>query len=75
MINVVKATGEIHSAVKTNSVAIVGGGLAGLSCAVNLLHVFEKLTIFDSAEPGSGGASAVSAGLVDTIMYIIYIIL
>eukprot|EP01036_Dinobryon_divergens_P023714 gene23714-32093_t len=45
------------------SAAIVGGGFAGLSCAINLLHVFDKLTIFDSADPGCGGASAVSAGL------------
>ena len=49
------------------SAAIVGGGFAGLSCAINLLHVFDKLTIFDSADPGCGGASAVSAGLVEII--------
>jgi hypothetical protein len=49
------------------SAAIVGGGLGGLSCAINLLHVFDKLTIFDSADPGCGGASAASAGLVEII--------
>ena len=48
-------------------IAIIGGGLAGLGTAVHLLSEaqtpLEALHIFDAAEPGKGGASAVAAGL------------
>jgi len=53
-------------------VAIVGGGLAGLSTAYHLLELRSQrqlsapfdLTIVDRAEVGTGGASAVAGGLV-----------
>lgn len=48
-------------------VAVIGGGLAGLGCAFHLLNMTAnqpmQLDIFDPAEPGCGGASAVAAGL------------
>jgi hypothetical protein len=59
---------NVHS---TRRIAIVGGGLAGLSVAFHLLtqtkerqahsHQFE-ITIIDKAPPGQGGASAVAGG-------------
>jgi len=48
------------------NVAIVGGGLAGLSTAYHLLDKLGgnvQITIMDKAEPGEGGASAVAGGL------------
>lgn len=47
-------------------IAIVGGGLAGLATAVELLELDPSITtlhIFDPCLPGTGGASAVAAGL------------
>jgi glycine/D-amino acid oxidase-like deaminating enzyme len=48
-------------------VAVVGGGLAGLGTAANLLLEatvpLTSLDIFDESLPGKGGASAVAAGL------------
>lgn len=52
-----------------NSVAIVGGGLAGLSTAFSLLSKTSssgqvpRITVFDTENPGCGGASAVAGGL------------
>mmetsp|Transcript_16961 Transcript_16961/g.23572 ORF Transcript_16961/g.23572 Transcript_16961/m.23572 type:complete len:549 (+) Transcript_16961:135-1781(+) len=57
-----------------NNVAIVGGGLAGLSAAYHLLEktIVNKneegydslrLTVFDTAPVGTGGASSVAGGL------------
>ena len=45
-------------------VAIVGGGLAGLATAFHLLQKAPdtKITIFDKALPGCGGASSVAGG-------------
>jgi len=46
-------------------IAIVGGGLAGLSTAYHLLEKLGNdvnITIFDKAEPGQGGASSVAGG-------------
>ena len=46
------------------SVAIVGGGLAGVSVAYHLLarQPRTNITVFDKADPGMGGASAVAGG-------------
>jgi len=48
-------------------VGIMGGGLAGLSTAFHLLRRSQKknlkVTILDPAEIGTGGASAVAAGI------------
>ena len=46
-------------------IAVVGGGLAGLSTAAHLLAdtPLQTLHIYDAALPGEGGASAVAAGL------------
>lgn len=47
------------------NIAIVGGGLAGMSTAYHLLEKIEgsSITIIDKADPGVGGASAVAGGL------------
>jgi glycine/D-amino acid oxidase-like deaminating enzyme len=46
------------------SVAIVGGGIGGLTSAYHFAHIASKLTIYDEqAHPGTQGASAVAAGL------------
>lgn len=46
------------------TVAIIGGGLAGLSTAYHLSTGSRPaIAVFDAAPPGSGGASAASAGL------------
>lgn len=50
----------------SNNIAIVGGGLAGLSTAYHLLSKMDSsstITIIDKAPPGEGGASAVAGGL------------
>jgi Glycine/D-amino acid oxidases (deaminating) len=47
------------------NVAIVGGGLAGLSTAYHLLDKLQgniRITVIDKAEPGEGGASSVAGG-------------
>jgi len=50
------------------NVAIVGGGLAGLSTAYHLLDMSSNhpihITIFDKEKVGQGGASAVAGGLI-----------
>lgn len=48
-----------------NNIAIVGGGLAGLSTAWHLLESSNnplKITIYDKCKVGAGGASAVAGG-------------
>ena len=52
-------------ATSRQNIAIVGGGLAGLSTAYQLLEKLgddANITIFDKAEPGQGGASSVAGG-------------
>jgi ribulose 1,5-bisphosphate synthetase/thiazole synthase len=46
------------------NIAIVGGGLAGLSTAFHLLQKSPSLgiTILDTSAPGEGGASTVAGG-------------
>ena len=68
------AVAALRSDWKPKNVAIVGGGLAGLSTAFHLLEQAEKdgahgghlnITIFDKeASAGTGGASAVAGGYV-----------
>ena len=52
---------------KANNVAVVGGGLAGLSVSYQLLEKSRgtkmQLTIIDKNLPGEGGASSVAGGL------------
>ena len=52
---------------KVNNIAVVGGGLAGLSVSYQLLSKTKgtdmKLTIIDKDQPGEGGASSVAGGL------------
>lgn len=59
--------GTAHQVKKPQRIAIIGGGLAGLSTAVNLLDeghtVVKAIHIYDPFPPGCGGASAVAAGL------------
>ena len=54
-----------------SNIAIVGGGLAGLSTAYHLLDIASRdddvrkglrITIFDKAKVGEGGASSVAGG-------------
>jgi ribulose 1,5-bisphosphate synthetase/thiazole synthase len=56
---------RLFSSSPCENVAIVGGGLAGLSTAYHLLeklggHV--EITVIDKAAPGEGGASSVAGG-------------
>ena len=53
----------------SKNIAIVGGGLAGLSTAYHLLSKsidynlnLPSITIFDKTKPGQGGASSVAGG-------------
>ena len=67
--------GDISTSSVTN-VAIIGGGLAGLSTAYHLLDIAGgnasykskgrglQITIFDKANIGKGGASSVAGGLI-----------
>lgn len=43
--------------------AVVGGGFAGLATAYHLAAFGSDVTIFDPSEVGTGGSSAVAAGL------------
>lgn len=66
------STSTLTSTTKTNSsknIAIVGGGLAGLSTAYHLLSKSidygiqcPSITIIDKNLPGLGGASSVAGG-------------
>ena len=64
-----------HNPREINNVAIVGGGLAGLSVAYNLLDIISekrnggiahtkglRITLYDKANVGEGGASSVAGG-------------
>jgi len=59
------------SQTKARNIAIVGGGLAGLSATYHLLQKsiddpnleMPEITIIDKAKPGLGGASSVAGGL------------
>lgn len=68
-------TGDVPSSgtdvTAPRSVAIIGGGLAGLSTAYHLLENSSgiDITVFDVAEVGCGGASAVAGGYVFTLVH------
>ncbi len=61
---------DVSSSSSSSNIAIVGGGLAGLSTAYHLLqrtvssnkYPTPSITIFDKTLPGKGGASAVAGG-------------
>ena len=59
--------GDDAPSTKVNNVAVVGGGLAGLSVSYQLLEKSRgtnmQLTIIDKNLPGEGGASSVAGGL------------
>ena len=59
--------GDDVPSTKANNVAVVGGGLAGLSVSYQLLEKSRganmQLTIIDKNLPGEGGASTVAGGL------------
>jgi glycine/D-amino acid oxidase-like deaminating enzyme len=62
---------EARNRRRIENVAIIGGGLAGLSTAYHLIDIAEKtrpneqlhITIFDEKTVGKGGASSVAGGL------------
>ena len=43
------------------AVAVIGGGLAGLSCALELARLGMRSVVFDTGEHGSGGRLATRA--------------
>lgn len=56
------------------NIAIVGGGLAGLSTAFHLLEKSEsrcRVTIFDTAPVGTSGASSVAGGYVPAFCFVL----
>jgi ribulose 1,5-bisphosphate synthetase/thiazole synthase len=56
---------RIFSSNTSKNIAIVGGGLAGLSTAYHLLDKLQgnvHITVIDKADPGEGGASSVAGG-------------
>lgn len=49
---------------RNKKVAIVGSGYSGIGLAFHLRKVAGvEVTVFDACKPGTGGASAVSAGM------------
>jgi len=60
-------TGDLAEVPKTARVAIVGGGYAGLSCAIELADAGIEACVFESAELGAGASTrsggAVSGGV------------
>ena len=70
-----KISVSIHAKSK---IAIIGGGLAGLSVAFHLLtqrnernadSVGLAITVIDKSLPGKGGASAVAGGYVPFVLF------
>jgi hypothetical protein len=50
---------------RVNNIAIIGGGLAGLSSVYHLLELSRhplQITIYDKSKVGDGGASSVAGG-------------
>ena len=59
--------GRADGQIEPQNIAIVGGGLAGLSTAFHLLEKTQsrcRVTIFDTAPVGTAGASSVAGGYV-----------
>jgi hypothetical protein len=61
----VSGEGSGARTINPNNIAIIGGGLSGLSTAFHLLKESSpgtKVTILDTNKVGEGGASAVAGG-------------
>src|SRR3954469_19525723 len=56
-------TGDLADVPKTARVAIVGGGYAGLSCAIELADAGIEAGVFEAAELGSGASTRSGGGV------------
>ncbi len=56
-------TGDLVDVPKTARVAIVGGGYAGLSCAIELADAGIEACVFESAELGAGASTRSGGGV------------
>jgi glycine/D-amino acid oxidase-like deaminating enzyme len=56
-------TGDLVDVPKTARVAIVGGGYAGLSCAIELAEAGIEPCVFEAAELGSGASTRSGGGV------------
>src|SRR4030088_797880 len=56
-------TGDLTEVPKTARVAIVGGGYAGLSCAIELADNGVDVCVFEAAELGSGASTRSGGGV------------
>jgi hypothetical protein len=62
---------DSYGQIPPKNIAIVGGGLAGLSTAFHLLEKTSsrcQVTIFDTAPVGTAGASSVAGGYVTLLL-------
>jgi glycine/D-amino acid oxidase-like deaminating enzyme len=56
-------TGDLTDVPRTARVAIVGGGYAGLSCAIELADAGIEACVFESAELGAGASTRSGGGV------------
>src|SRR4051794_22101128 len=56
-------TGDLADVPRTARVAIVGGGYAGLSCAIELADAGIQACVFESAELGAGASTRSGGGV------------
>jgi glycine/D-amino acid oxidase-like deaminating enzyme len=56
-------TGDLTDVPRTTRVAIVGGGYAGLSCAIELADAGIEACVFESAELGAGASTRSGGGV------------
>ncbi len=55
----------LYSTKGFKSIAVIGGGIAGLGCALSLSsYKNNRITIYDENSAGTGGASSASAGMI-----------